>query len=106
LLGAVSARAIQLSVVLDVEVDDVYGSAAVVLDNLVGGVVRTTANDPGLVAGNIFLDGDGVFTDILEPDELECTGALTVDTLGLILADDAVAQGCTFFQEENGIRRS
>ena len=36
---------------LGVEVDDVDGAAAVVLDDLVLGVIGATADDPGLRAG-------------------------------------------------------
>lgn len=46
----VSARSIHLSIILGVEVDDVYGAAAVVLDNLVLRVVSAAANDPTLLA--------------------------------------------------------
>ena len=42
---AVAAGAVQLAVVLDVEVDDVDLAAAVVLDDLVVSVVGTTADD-------------------------------------------------------------
>lgn len=47
---AVTARAIDLSVVLGVEVDDVNGAAAVVLDDLIRGVVGASADDPRFLA--------------------------------------------------------
>lgn len=103
LLGAVSAGAVQLSIVLDVEVDDVHRTTAVMLDNLIRSVVRTTTNDPRLVASDILLDGDGILTDIFEPDELKRAGALTVDTLGLVLADNAVSKSCALFKEEDSV---
>lgn len=55
LLGAVAARAVQLAVVLDVEVDDVHSTAAIVLDDLVRGVEGATADDPGLLTGLVVL---------------------------------------------------
>lgn len=51
LAATVAARAVELAVVLGVEVDDVDGAAAVVLDDLVRGVVGAAADDPGLLAG-------------------------------------------------------
>jgi hypothetical protein len=45
----VSARPINFSVVLGVEIDDVHGAAAVMLDNLVLRVVGATADDPALL---------------------------------------------------------
>jgi len=68
---AVTARAIHLAVVLGVEVDDVDGAAAVVLDHLVRGVVGAAADDVG---GAVALEGDGVFAHVLEPDVLEVAG--------------------------------
>lgn len=49
LARAVSARAVDLTVVLGVKVDNVNGTAAVVLNNLVGGVVGAATNDPTLL---------------------------------------------------------
>ena len=69
---AVAARAVDLAVVFSVEVDDVHGAAAVVLDDLVRGVVGAAADDVG---GAIALEGDGVFADVFEPDVFEVAGA-------------------------------
>lgn len=69
---AVAARAVDLAVVLGVEVDDVHGAAAVVLDDLVRGVVGAAANDVG---GAVALEADGVFADVFEPDVFEVAGA-------------------------------
>jgi len=74
-----------------------------VLDNLVAGVVRTTTNDPGLLSSLVILDRDSVLADILEPDELEGAGTITVHALGLVLADDDVAQGGAGAEEEDSI---
>lgn len=57
LAAAVSTGSVELAVVLSVEVDDVDCSAAVVLDDLIGSVVRATANDPRLGASLVILDG-------------------------------------------------
>lgn len=99
----VSARAVKLAVILDVEVDDVHGSAAVVLNNLVGGVVSTTANDPGLLASHVVLDGNGVLTDVLEPHELEVAGTTAVHALSLVRANNDVTQGGAGVKEEDGV---
>lgn len=69
---AVAARAVDLAVVLGVEVDDVHGAAAVVLDDLVRGVVGAAADDVG---GAVALEADGVFADVFEPDVFEVAGA-------------------------------
>ncbi|KAJ8104452.1 hypothetical protein OPT61_g10749 [Boeremia exigua] len=100
---AVSAGAVQLAVVLDVEVNDVDGAAAVVLDDLVGAVVRAAADDPGLLAGFVVLDRECVFAHVLPPDVLESAVAGAVDTLGLVLADDDVAEGGALVEVENGV---
>lgn len=99
----VSARAVKLAVILNVEVDDVDGAAAVVLNHLVAGVVGTTAYDPRLLPSLVVLDADGVLADVLEPDKLEVAGAVAVNTLGLVLADDHVAQGRAGAEEEDGV---
>jgi hypothetical protein len=79
----VSTRAIKLAVCVDVEVDDVNSTAAVMLDDLVRSVVGTTANNPRFLTCLISLDGDGVLTDILKPDKLEAAMTLAMDTFGL-----------------------
>jgi predicted thioredoxin/glutaredoxin len=79
----ISARAVKLAIVVNVEVNDVDCSAAIVLDDLVRCVVSTTTDDPGLLSGLVFFDGDGVLADILEPDELESAVTLAVYTFGL-----------------------
>jgi hypothetical protein len=48
-------------------------------------------------------DSDSVLTDVLEPDELQGAGTLTVDTLLLILSDDDVLQGSARPEDEDGI---
>lgn len=92
------------------------------LDDLVRSVVCATTNDPGLLAGLVLLDRDGVLADILEPHELESAVALAVDTFGLkrvswyhpchyhssiwtylVLANDHVAQCSTLLEQEDGI---
>lgn len=97
---AVAAGAVDLAVVLGVEVDDVDVTAAVVLDDLVVGVEGTTADDLGVA---VALDGDGVLADVLEPDVLESARANAVDTLALVSADDDVPQGGTVLENKDGV---
>lgn len=67
----VSAGTVQLAVVIDVEVDDVDRAAAVVLDNLIRSMVRSSTDDPGLLARYIFFDRECILADILPPDKLD-----------------------------------
>lgn len=97
---AVAAGAVDLAVVLGVEVDDVDVTAAVVLYDLVVGVEGTAADDLGVA---VALDGDGVLADVLEPDVLESAGADTVDTLVLVGANDDVPQGSAILKDEDGV---
>lgn len=120
---AVAARAVDLAVVLGVEIDDVDVAAAVVLDaavayesvvrifgwlgdthggyvHLVGGLVGTAANDVG---GSLAGHGDGVLADVLEPGELDVAAALAVDALDLVGADDDVLDGGAVLEDEHGI---
>lgn len=50
LRAAVTARSVDLAVVFGVEVDNVDSTTAVMLDNLVRGMVRATTNDPRLLS--------------------------------------------------------
>lgn len=99
----VSAGPVELAVVLNVEVDDVNGTAAVVLDNLVRTVVSTTTDDPGLGASLIVLDGKSVLADVLPPDVLKSAVTGAVDTLSLVLADDDVAESGALVEVEDGV---
>ena len=100
---AIAAAAVEFAKVLDVVVDDVYGAAAVVLDHLVGSVVGASADDPGLAAGLVVFDADGVFADVFEPDVFEGAVAVAVDAFGLVFADDDVLQCGSGFEEEDGV---
>lgn len=97
---AVTARSVDLAVVVGVEVDNVDVTTAVVLDDLVGGVVSTATDDVG---GTAAKDGDGILTDVLEPGELDVAGALAVDALTLVGTDDDVAESSTVLEDEDGI---
>jgi hypothetical protein len=77
---AVTARAVHLAVVLGIEIDDVDGAAAIVLNHFVGGVVGATTDDVG---GAVALEGDGVLADVFKPDVLEVAG--TVGELAFFL---------------------
>lgn len=100
---AIATAAVEFAKVLDVVVDDVYGAAAVVLDHFVGSVVGASADDPGLAAGLVVFDADGVFADVFEPDVFEGAVAVAVDAFGLVLADDDVLQCGSGFEEEDGV---
>jgi hypothetical protein len=97
---AVAARAVDFAVVLGVEVDDVDGAAAVVLDHFVGGVVGATSNDVG---GAVALETDGVLAHVFEPDVLQVAGAQAVDTLGLVFANNHIAESGAVFEDEDGV---
>ena len=81
---AVAARAVDLAVVLGVEVDDVHGAAAVVLDDLIRGVEGAAADDVG---GAVALETDGVFADVFEPDEFEVAGSCGIGSVMLLLME-------------------
>lgn len=73
------------------------------LNNLVRGVVRTTANDPSLLASLVVLNSNSVLADVLEPNELKGAGTIAVHALSLVLADNDVPQGGTRAEEEDSI---
>lgn len=73
------------------------------LNNLITGMVRTTANNPSLLARLIILDSNSVLADILKPHELKSTGTIAVHALGLVLADNDVTQGSAGAEEEDGV---
>lgn len=97
---AVTARSVNLAVVVGVEVDNVDVTAAVVLDELVGALEGTTADDVG---NTVTLDGDGILADILEPDELEVARSLAVDTLALVGTDDDVAESGAVLEDKDSV---
>ena len=89
-----AARAVDLAVVLGVEVVDLNTAAAVVLDDLIGGVESTTTTDNGHSASGILLDGNGILADVLKPGVLDGAATTeTVDALALIGADNDVPDG-------------
>jgi hypothetical protein len=98
---AVAAGSVDFAVVVGIEVDDIHMAAAVMLDDLVVGAVCTSANDVGSA---VTLDGDGIFADVLEPDELEVAATQAVDALLLVGTDDDVLQGCALFKNEDSVR--
>lgn len=79
----VSARAVELAVIVDIEVDDVHSSTSIVLDDFVGCVVGATTDDPGLLSSLVFFDGDGILANIFEPNELKSAVALAMHTFRL-----------------------
>lgn len=98
-LLAVTARAVQLAKVGDLEAVDGDGASAVVLDDLVFGTSGASASDGGIA---ILLESQSIYVimsicrisrsicgqltlaDFSPPDVLECAGTLTVNALDLI----------------------
>jgi hypothetical protein len=97
---AVAARAVDLAIVVGVKVDNVDVATSVVLDDLVGRLVGTAANDVG---GAAALDANGILADVLEPDELEVAGALAVDALLLVGTNDDIAEGGAVLKNEDSV---
>lgn len=97
---AVTAAAVDLAVVLGVEVDDVDVATTVVLDDLVVGTESATTNNVG---NTVALDRDGVLADVLEPDKLKVARALAVNTLLLVGTNDNVAQSGAILENEDGV---
>lgn len=58
------------------------------LDDLVRGVLGASATDGD---GARALAGDGVLTDVLEPDVVDSAGTLAVHAFHLVLANDDVS---------------
>lgn len=48
-------------------------------------------------------NGDGIFTNILKPDELQSAWTVTVHSLGLVGADDNVFQSCSGVKVEYSV---
>jgi hypothetical protein len=61
----VSTGPAKLAVVPNIKFDDVDGTAAVVLDDLVRAVVGTTTDDPSLRTSLVVLDRESILVDIL-----------------------------------------
>lgn len=87
----IATRSVQLSIVLDVEVDNVDSSASVMLNYLIRSGISSTSNDPRFLSSLVVLDCDGVLAYVLEPHKLEMTRAITVHPFSLILADDNIS---------------
>ncbi|KAJ8116580.1 hypothetical protein OPT61_g2028 [Boeremia exigua] len=100
-LLAVSAGAVELAEVGDLEAVDGDGTGTVVLDDLVLSASGTTTGDGGVT---VLLEGESVLADGGPPDVLESAGTLAVDTLNLVLADDDVLESGTVSQREDGVR--
>jgi hypothetical protein len=99
----VSTRAVKLAIVLDVEVYNVDRAAPVVLDDLIGRMVSAATDDPAVGARLVVLDAECVFADVLPPHEFQRAVTGAVDSFGLVLADDHVAQGSAFAEVEDRV---
>lgn len=82
---------------------DVNGATAVMLDDLVLGVIGAAADDIRVGPSDVVLDANGVLADVLEPHELQRASARAVDSLRLIGADDDVLQGGALVEVEDGV---
>src|SRR5689334_5873404 len=76
---AVAAGAVQLAEVVHLEIADVHGAGAVVLEDLVRRLARAAAVDGHRLRGRGALEGRGVFADVLPPDVEQRAGAQAVD---------------------------
>ncbi|KAF4254368.1 hypothetical protein CNMCM8812_008062 [Aspergillus fumigatus] len=106
LLAAVAAGAVQLAEVLHGEVLDDHLAAGVVLDDLVVGVAGAAADDaPEDCHWRKWKGEREVFTlaDVSPPDVLDGAGALAVDTLDLVGADNGVLEGGAVLEDEDGV---
>jgi hypothetical protein len=119
--GAVSAGTVQLAVVFNVEVDDVHGTASIVLNYFIGSVKSTAANHPRLSARLVLFDRECILTNVFPPDKLhagvsagmaylqrgvaylQSAMALTVDAFSLVLAYNNIAEGCARLQQKDGV---
>lgn len=113
---AVAARAVELAGVDDGHAVDGHGAAAVVLDDLVDGARGAAALDEDVAVAE---GGDGIFSvsmsfskklgngghtlaHLAEPDVGQRAGALAVDALELVRADDDIAQAGAVLEDEDG----
>lgn len=71
-VGAVTARAVELAGIDDGVVADGNSTSTVVLDNLVLGLLGTASNDEGVASSE---NGDSIFAHIPEPDIGQSAGA-------------------------------
>ena len=71
--AAVPAAAVKLPEILNIEIGDADGTAAIVLDHFIAGFARTTADDVGGAGG--LADRDRILADVFPPDVLESAGA-------------------------------
>lgn len=99
-VGAIAAGAVQLAGIHDGVVLDGDRPLAVVLDDLILGLLRAAALDEGVAVAE---EGDGVLADVTEPDVGEGAGALAVDALKLVLADNDVAELGAILEDEDRV---
>lgn len=72
LLDAVPAAAVKLPEILDIEIGDADGTAAIVLDHFIVGFARAAADDVGGAGG--LEDRKRVLADVFPPDVLDSAG--------------------------------
>jgi hypothetical protein len=83
-LLAVTAAAVELAKVGNLEVLDDNGTTTVVLNDLVFGTSGTSAVDGGGLAVLLLLDGEGIFTDGVPDNVVQGATTVAVNTLDLV----------------------
>ena len=99
----ITARPVKFAIILSVEIDDIDGTAAVMLDDFVTRVIGTTSNDPALLTGLIIFDANRILTYIFKPDKVEGARTIAMNTLSLVLSDDSVLQCGSRSKQEDSI---
>lgn len=116
IVGAVATATVQLAGIDDGEVLDGHGSAAVVLDDLVLGLLGATTLDENVAisesrdgiceiiskkTGQANLSKVLTLADISEPDVLESASSLAVNTLKLASSNNDVAECGSVVEDED-----
>ena len=97
-VGAVAAAAVELTGIDNGEVADGNGASTVVLDDLVGSVLSTTALNEDVACAK---SRDGVLTNIAEPDVGQGASTTAVDTLELASTDDDVGDAGAVLEDKD-----
>jgi hypothetical protein len=102
-LSTVSTPTVQLPEIIRIEPADVHRPSAIVLDDLVVRMERSSTDDVRHIVLPRLEQGERVLAHILPPHIADRAGALAVNTLGLVLADDDVADLTPGLDEEDGV---
>jgi hypothetical protein len=102
-LRTVSTRTVQFSEIIRIETADVHRTCAVVLDDLVVRVERPSTDDVRHVVLPRLEQGERVLAHILPPHIADGARALAMDALGLVLANDDIADLAPSLDQEDGV---